>query len=216
MSTRLTVALAVALFAIVGLFAWIWYPSLPDTMPTHWNINGQVDGWMPKAQSLQFGFGLLVFLLAILLSAQWLSPKGFDIEPFRPTFNYVVLLVLALFAFIQLASLQFALHPGLPSGRILISGMMLFFGLLGNVMGKIRRNFYMGIRTPWTLASDAVWVATHRLAARIMVVAGLGCALATAVGVPIAPVFAVMMASILYPVVYSFVLSKRLEKEVQP
>lgn len=213
MSTRLTIALSLALFAIVGICTWAWYPALPDRMPTHWNINGQVDGWMPKLQAVQFSFGLLVFLLAILLSAQWLSPRGFDIEPFRPTFNYVVFLVLLLFAYIQVASLQFALHPELPSGRILISGMMLFFGLLGNVLGKVRRNFYMGIRTPWTLASDAVWVATHRLAARIMVVAGFGCAVAAAVGVPIAIVFGVLMVAIFYPVVFSFLLSKRLEKE---
>ena len=58
-------------------------------------------------------------------------------------------------------------------GRALIGGMFLFFALLGNVMGKVRKNFYIGIRVPWTLASDRVWNDTHRLAAWLMVGGGI-------------------------------------------
>ena len=57
-------------------------------------------------------------------------------------------------------------------GRAMIGGMFLFFALLGNVMGKVRKNFYIGIRVPWTLASDRVWNDTHRLAAWMMVAGG--------------------------------------------
>ena len=58
-------------------------------------------------------------------------------------------------------------------GRAFIAGMFLFFALLGNVIGKVRKNFYIGVRVPWTLASDRVWNDTHRLAAWVMVAAGV-------------------------------------------
>jgi uncharacterized membrane protein len=87
--------------------------------------------------------------------------------------------------------------------------------VIGNVLGKVRRNFWMGVRTPWTLANDTVWAATHRLAARLMVAAGLLGAMAVWLGVPIAICFVLLIAALLVPAVYSLVLYKRLEREGQ-
>ena len=64
-------------------------------------------------------------------------------------------------------------RPSFDLGRAFIAGMFLFFGLMGNVMGKVRKNFYIGIRVPWTLASDRVWNDTHRVAAWVWVAAGV-------------------------------------------
>jgi uncharacterized membrane protein len=69
----------------------------------------------------------------------------------------------------------------------------------------------MGVRTPWTLASDAVWVGTHRLAARLLVGAGALGALAIFAGAPVAPCFVLLMAAALWPVAYSYILYRRLE-----
>ena len=96
-------------------------------------------------------------------------------------------------------------------GRAMIGGMFLFFALLGNVMGKVRKNFYIGIRVPWTLASDRVWNDTHRLAAWLMVAGGiLGFLLV--ISVPFAWLIGVMLVTFLIPVVYSFVHYKALER----
>jgi len=94
-------------------------------------------------------------------------------------------------------------------------GVSVLVIVLGNVMGKLRRNFFIGIRTPWTLASERVWYATHRLAGKSMVAAGIlsvGAALAGGVA-GFAAWMAIVLAGFLVPVVYSFVHYKALERE---
>ena len=98
-------------------------------------------------------------------------------------------------------------------GRALIAGMFLFFALLGNVMGKVRKNFYIGIRVPWTLASDRVWNDTHRLAAWLMVAGGIIGFLLVIAGLPIVWSIGVLLVTFLIPVVYSFVHYKALERQ---
>jgi uncharacterized membrane protein len=91
----------------------------------------------------------------------------------------------------------------------------LFCALLGNVMGKVRRNFYVGVRTPWALANERVWNATHRFAAKTFVAAGvIGLAL-TLLGFTGWPVFVLLMAGLLAPVAYSLVFYKQLERRGQ-
>jgi uncharacterized membrane protein len=91
--------------------------------------------------------------------------------------------------------------------------MFLFFALLGNVLGKVQRNFYVGVRTPWTLASETVWVQTHRLAAWLFTGAGVLGLVIVLVGVPFYFAFGLILVAALVPVVYSLVLYKRLEKK---
>src|SRR5262245_38423230 len=105
-----------------------------------------------------------------------------------------------------------ALHPDRSLARWMIAGLFLFFAWVGNLLGKTRRNFWIGIRTPWTLSSDAVWIATHRLGARIFVVAGILGAVAVALGASPVWCFALFLAALCIPVVYSFRMSKKLEK----
>ena len=88
----------------------------------------------------------------------------------------------------------------------------LFFALLGNVLGKVRRNFWIGVRTPWTLASERVWIDTHRFSARLFVAIGIAGFLAILAGAPIVTAVALLLASVLVCVVYSLVHSKRLER----
>jgi hypothetical protein len=97
----------------------------------------------------------------------------------------------------------------------MLAGILVMFSLLGNVMGKVRRNFYVGVRTPWTLASERVWNDTHRLAAKLFVGAGIIGLLAVVLPLPLPAVIITVVASMivagLIPVVYSLILYKRLE-----
>ena len=97
--------------------------------------------------------------------------------------------------------------------RPFIAGFFVLFGLIGNQMGKVQRNFWMGVRTPWTLASEAVWVRTHRHAAWLWVATGLVGAVMVLVGVPFLIAFALLMVSALWPVLYSLIIYKRLQRE---
>ena len=140
-------------------------------------------------------------------------------DTFRSTYLYIMVLVTALFAYMNGGHPAGDLAGGargnkfMDIGRALIGGMFLFFALLGNVMGKVRKNFYIGIRVPWTLASDRVWNDTHRLAAWLMVGGGIIGFLLVLAGLPISGAFGVMIVTFLIPVVYSFVHYKALERQ---
>jgi uncharacterized membrane protein len=209
------IVLAVAAW---GLSAWL-YPGLPDRIPTHWNIEGKVDGYGEKTWATFLLPAMMIGFLVLFAFLPALSPKHFEVDTFRSTYLYIMVLVSALFLYmhgvILLATWQ-EVRQGpkfLDVGRALVGGMFLFFALLGNVMGKVRKNFYIGIRVPWTLASDRVWNDTHRLAARLMVAGGIVGFLLVVLGVPIAWWIGVLIATFLVPVVYSFVHYKALERQ---
>jgi uncharacterized membrane protein len=210
------IALAVTFAAWVA--SAIVYPSMPARIPTHWNIRGEIDGYGAKTwavfmmPAMLIGFLLLFWLLPVL------SPKNFEVEPFRSTYLFIMVTVVGLFTYIHAVMLYAAWShvDGKPAamdiGRVLIGGMFLFLALIGNVLGKVRRNFYIGVRVPWTLASERVWNDTHRLAAWTMVAGSLVGFLLVILGVSLVIAFAIFMVAALVPIVYSFVHYKQLER----
>ena len=138
-------------------------------------------------------------------------------DTFRSTYLYIMVLVVGLFAYMDGVMLYVvhqtvAKQPTVDLGRAFLAGLFLFFGLMGNVMGKVRKNFYIGVRVPWTLASDRVWNDTHRLAAWVLVAAGVIGFAMIVLGAPILAAFAVLIVSAFIPVIYSFVHYKSLER----
>ena len=128
------------------------------------------------------------------------------------------MLVLGLFGYMQ-AVLLYVVHqscrreaPPIDLGRAFIAGMFLFFGLMGNVMGKVRKNFYIGIRVPWTLASDRVWNDTHRVAAWVWVAVGIIGFVMDDPRRADPPSILLLVVAALIPIVYSFVHYKSLER----
>lgn len=91
-------------------------------------------------------------------------------------------MVVVLLAYVYALVLLEVVHGGVQMQRAIPAGVLALLVLIGNPMGKVRRNFFIGIRTPWTLASESVWYATHRLAARLMVASGLLGLLALSLG----------------------------------
>lgn len=213
MTTRTTVWCGVGATCAAALASLATYGSLPEQVPIHWNASGQVDGYASKIFGSSFMPVGMAVLLLLLFALPWLSPKNFKVEPFQGVFNYVMLVLIGLFLYIHGIMLDSALHPGQSFAKPMIGGLFVFFGLIGNMLGKVKRNFWMGIRVPWTLASDAVWDATHRFAARLVVVASFAGAIGVFFGVPIAWAFWVVIAAFIVPVFYSAWLSKRLEGE---
>jgi uncharacterized membrane protein len=208
----------VILFASFAAPAWL-YSSLPEQIPTHWNIKGEVDGYGGKWTLFMFPV-MMVPMLVLFYFLPALSPKNFEVDTFRPTYLYSMDLALGLLAYLQ-GVLLYTVHQNVQGdhsfdiGRGIFAGIFLFFGLMGNVMGKVRKNFYIGIRVPWTLASEKVWNDTHRLGAWVMVAAGVIGFLLTILGAPIWVPIIVLVASMVIPLVYSFVHYKALEKAGQ-
>ncbi len=200
------------------LYCWFGlYDRLPDPVPIHWNAAGKADGFVPRRDALPYLLimpGVMTALLLLTPVLPWLSPRQFEIDRFRGTYCYVMALVQALLAYLGGTILAVTFGAQADIGALMMGGMFLFFALIGNVLGKVRRNFWMGVRTPWTLASEAVWVRTHRQTAWLWVAGGTVGFLAVLAGVPPLLAFLVLLPPlVLYPIVYSLVLYKRLQRE---
>jgi uncharacterized membrane protein len=190
------------------------YGRLPQRIPVHWNIRGEVDGYGSR-ETVFLMPAVMAGMLALFRLLPWLSPKSFEVDTFERVYLYAMTVVMALLAYLHGAILWATLHPDANVGRLIVGGLFVFFILLGNVMGKVRKNFYIGIRTPWTLASDRVWTDTHRLAAWTMVASGAAGLVLTIAGGRLEAAFVVVLVGVLIPVVYSLVHYKRLERTGQ-
>jgi uncharacterized membrane protein len=189
---------------------------LPEQVPVHWDINGKADQWTPRDRVLPYLLiapGAMVVMILLTIALPWLSPQQFSIERFRATYDYIMAMLVGLMGYIQLAVLLGSVESPWNTGRLLAGGILLFFAALGNQLGKVRRNFFMGVRTPWTLASDYVWNQTHRVAAWLYTAAGLTGFVAVLLNVNLLIVFGVFMVCVLFPIPYSLFLYKRLQRQ---
>jgi uncharacterized membrane protein len=200
------------LTAAVLVATVIAYPRLPSSLATHWNLHNQPNGYSPKWTLFLVGPGLMAFMMLLMYVLPWLSPKNFEVDSFRSTYLQIMLMLVCMMAYLYAVTLWAGLGHAVDVGRAIVGGICLIFALLGNLMGKVRRNFYIGVRTPWSLASERVWNATHRVAAKTLVAGGLlGLAL-TAAGLDGLSVLVVILAAAIVPIVYSLVFYKQLER----
>jgi len=188
------------------------YPHLPSYVATHWNMDNQPDGYSPKWALFLIGPGLMGGVMLLMYFLPWLSPKNFEVDSFRSTYLQIMLILVSMVAYFYAVLLWAGAGHALNVGRAILGGVCLLIAMLGNLMGKVRRNFYIGVRTPWALANERVWNATHRFAAKTLVAGGLAGLALTAAGVAGRPVLAVLMAGALVPVAYSLFFYKQLER----
>jgi uncharacterized membrane protein len=211
MTTQRFLGWSIPVLVLIAAATALVYPELPATIPIHWNAAGQADGHGPRATIfLQPAIAALLALLWPMLPR--VSPDKFRVEGFADTWWFSGMVVVGLLAYIQGVLLMVLTQGALDIGRALFAGIGIAFVLLGNVLGKVKRNFWLGVRTPWTLASDRVWYATHRLAGKTMVAGGLAVLAATLAGLPAYVATAALLAGALAPVAFSLVYYKRLER----
>jgi uncharacterized membrane protein len=215
MKIKRTDLLSIAAIAALVALATALYDVLPDPLPTHWNARGMGNVYMSKATAVAalVALPIVPFLLIKVLPA--ISPRGFRMNSFQPVTDIIALTVTVMVAGIDAAVLLAASGrhvPVLTVSQLLIGGL---FIVLGNYLGKVRRNFFIGIRTPWTLASEEVWARTHRFGGWVFVIAGVALvALAwapvkTPAGFPLA-LLSVMGVAAVVVVVHSYVVYRGL------
>ncbi len=214
MRTRYLIVCLLLIAAACAALMYCW-PLLPEQMPAHWNIEGQVDGYAGRAVMWVLGpVGMALFML-VGLALPALSPQRFGMTEFLSTYYYIAGLVVCMLGYVFALVLIAATGGEVPMQRALPAGLFLLLILMGNPMGKVRRNFYLGIRTPWTLASERVWYATHRMAARLMVASGLLGLLALWMHAPAWGILLLVLAWTPLVVLYSLLRYKTLQKNHQ-
>jgi uncharacterized membrane protein len=179
-------------------------------VPTHWNVAGEIDGWTAKPMGVWL-FPLLTLLLTgVMLILPVISPWGFRLDSARRAYDIVVLLLAGFLVAVQLLSYHAAISGDGSVARAMPVMVGFLFVALGNYLGKFPKNFFVGIRTPWTLASDEVWNRTHRLAGYLFMAAGVLVALSGFFRAPSWLFLALVLPAALVPALYSLLLYRRL------
>ena len=188
---------------VIGLVIW---DKLPDQVPVHWNINGEVDGFATKIQA--------VFAMPLVLVAfHWICVLGTLLDPKKQNINdKMFTLVLWIIPVISLLcnSMVYATAFGHKVSVEII--MPLFMGVLfiviGNYMPKCKQSYTLGIKLPWTLDDEENWNKTHRLAGFLWVIGGV-IIMATAFLGVFWLFFVVLILMVIIPTVYSYLLYKK-------
>ncbi len=205
-------AMALLPLALVALF----YARLPARIPMNWDLNGGVrydakwQLWIVAAMS-----PLCAALFRVLPR---IDPKKTSYTKFAAPYRAFQWFMMVFFAVIVGMVLLESLRPGTVDVGVTVTLLMaLLFIALGNMMPKFRRNFFCGIKTPWTLSSDRVWTRTHRLGGRLLFAAGA--LMLPSVLLPAVPRFAAMMlliaAATLIPMIMSYVWYRKEQKTAE-
>ena len=167
-------AVVLAMF-VAGAIAWT---ALPEAIPVHWNAAGEADRWGGKVEGLFLLPAITALLVLGLRFLPLIDPRRDRYAEFAGAYEIVRLAVVAELAGIYALTLAAAF--GAPISMTPAIGMLvgLLLVVLGLVMDRVRPNWFVGIRTPWTLTSELSWTATHRLARWVFVLMGLAFALA--------------------------------------
>jgi uncharacterized membrane protein len=186
-------------------------PRLPETVPVHWNFAGEADRFGPAWQNALLLPAIALATWGVLLVLPLADPLRKNYARFLSTlklFRWLIpLMSVALHLLLTLPALGLAVDSG-RGGRAILA---VAFVVLGNSMGKLRHNWFVGIRTPWTLASEEVWTRTHRLAGPVWVAGGIvQLAAAFVPGTPGDVLFAAPLAvMVLVPVGASYLLFRK-------
>ena len=127
MKTRQALLVADGLLAAALVYTLALYPQLPERIPIHWNLHGQIDGWGEKWWAAWQMPGVMLLLIGMQMTLPYMSPRKFRVETFRKTFDYLMLVCTALMGYIHVIMLQSDLHPMLDFGHNMIAGIFVFW-----------------------------------------------------------------------------------------
>jgi uncharacterized membrane protein len=159
----------IAAMFIAAALAW---PYAPERMPTHWNLQGEVDGYGGKFAGLLLVPLMALGLYALLLVLPRLDPGYVNYRTFAGAYNLIRITLVVFMAALYAVTVAAGLGAGVDVGMVVSLGVGALLVVLGNVLGKIRPNWFVGVRTPWTLSSKLSWNKTHRLAGWLFIVLG--------------------------------------------
>jgi uncharacterized membrane protein len=204
---RPAIALVLVLTVVITLVA---YPMMPEAVASHWNAAGELDGTMPKFWGLIF-IPLLTFVFCALFAVlPRIDPLRKNYLKFQSWYEGFILALAAFFFVIQLQIILWGIGTQVSPNLTMPVMIGILFICIGFLTEHAEPNWFVGIRTPWTLSSEKVWKKTHERGGTLFKLAGVVSMIGAIAGVYawlfiIVPVIAVAV----YTVVYSYVEFKR-------
>jgi uncharacterized membrane protein len=174
---RKEIILALLVILLQFIIAIYYYPQMPDQIASHWNIEGIADGYFSKFWGLFLVPLISVGLFLLFAVIPRIDPLQHNIKDFIKYYWSFIVLFLGYMLYMELIIIVWNLGYTFNMFQALSTAIGILFFSIGFVIGKAKRNWFMGIRTPWTLSSDVVWNKTHRLGGKVFMISGLVSAL---------------------------------------
>ena len=188
--------------------------ALPERIVSHWNLQGQPDDTMARGFALYIFPAVILLLSGLFMLLPAIDPLRENVEKFRPSFNLMIVVFAVYFLFIHILTLLWNLGFRFSMNLVIGPAVAGLIFLIAPLLKKTRRNYFIGIRTPWTLNSDTVWEKTHARAAALFRMTAAFSLLGLLL--PDQYFFFLMIplfCSIIYVLIYSYILYRR---EIRP
>ena len=199
--------LIVIFMLLLGIY---YYPILPSTMPIHWNYMWVADNFASKEKAI-FIFPWIAFILLLLLQIlPKLDPKKENYPKFEKAWEAFQFALLIFFLYAYSLTIFATLYT-INMWQYMMFWLWILFMVLGNYMWKIRRNYFVGIRLPWTIDNEDVWNKTHRLWWKMFMLAGFLFLVNAFLNFnPAMVIIPIIFLILFFPIVYSYIIFKRL------
>ena len=163
---------AIILILITGL-AWAYaWPNLPDTMAVHWGMEG-VNGYASKFNAMLLLLGIMIFTYVLLTITPKIDPKKKNYDKFSKGYMIINYSVVVLLFLVNMLVIGVGLGYDIPMNSTPLILVGLLFIVIGNYLPQCKPNYFVGIKTPWTLSNEEVWRKTHRFSGKVFVVLGI-------------------------------------------
>jgi len=197
--------------------AIVAYPYLPDRLASHWDASGEVNGYLPKIWALFIVPVISAALTPLFLLIPRIDPLRENIAKFMDAYEQFVIVILAFLLYVSLLTIFWNMGIRFSITQLLSPAFGALFYACGILISKAKRNWFIGIRTPWTLSSDRVWDKTHAIGGKLFRIAGI----LALIGIVLPGIaFILLLGPILlitvYLVVYSYLEFRKEEKDGKP
>lgn len=213
MKRKTAFKLGLLIFLFVFAVCLIFYKRLPSELPIYFNMNNQADSFASKEMAL---FGVNGFMLVLYLFCYFITNKDPKVENQGDKAINVVLIFVPILAILTSAiTISYGLNYRPRIDLYLNLALSIMFILIGNYLPKTKRNYTLGIKLPWTLASDYVWEKTHRLAGYLWVIGGLVSFIGTILFKDhISYIFVgAIIIMVFIPMIYSYLIYEKIKKQ---
>jgi uncharacterized membrane protein len=184
------VLIVIAVF--VSIFA---YPHLPDRVPTHWNASGEVNGWSSRLWGAWMLPLIMALIWLILRAVPHIDPRKANYAKFQGMYDWLVILVIAFMLAIHVVIILAATGSPIEMHKVMMPSVGIFIAALGFLLPRVHPNWFVGIRTPWTLTSDISWERTHKIAGPLFIALGVLIVASTAIA-PTTAIWILVVAAV--------------------
>jgi uncharacterized membrane protein len=210
------IAFAIIFIIVAFILSFLYYNDLPNSIITHWGINGNADGYAPKEFGLFFLPVLLTGIIILLYFLPKIDPLRENINEFRTEYHTLIAVISGFFLYIQIIIIIINLGMNFDIRQLLAPAFAVLIYSIGALIKKTKRNYFIGIRTPWTISSDLVWSKTHKKAGALYKASAILCLIG--LFIPEIAFFFIIVPLLLASlgvIIYSYIEYKKEEKANQ-